>query len=454
MRGASIGPPMRMQLLKYWDRVRSSFWFVPAAMAACAMALSYLTVALDQSVAARHARPWAWAYTGDAQGASAILTSITSSMVNIVGVVFSLTLVALSLAASQFGPRLLRNFMRDTSNQIVLGTFVATFLYCLLVMRTIRRDASAPFVPHLSVTLGVLLACASLGVLIYFIHHVSVSIQADRIIQRVGTELIERVETLFPEQLGQGTAAPHATVPQVSAAVAFERPARTVCATADGYLQLIDAEALMSLASRADVVCEVTRRPGDYLVRGSSLLQVWPAERVADRLIEQIGTAFVLGSQRTSTQDIEHVIGQLVEVAVRALSPGVNDPFTATACIDRLASALCRLAQRRLPSPYRRDEHDVLRIVAPAITFTAMVDCAFNDIRRYGAGSVAVSVRLLQAIDVIARAARRADDIAALRRHAGLIAHAASEAAPETADRTVIEECYAATRRTLDERSL
>ena len=178
---------MRAQLLKYWDRIRSSFWFLPSLMACGAVALALATVALDGSVTDDWLQTLAWVYTGGAEGASAVLETIAGSMITIAGVVFSLTLVALSLASSQFGPRLLRNFMRDTANQVVLGTFVATFLYCLLVLRTIRRADEVAFVPHLSVTLGVLFAIASLGVLIYFIHHVSVSIQADEIIARVGS---------------------------------------------------------------------------------------------------------------------------------------------------------------------------------------------------------------------------------------------------------------------------
>ena len=157
---------MRAQFLKYWERLRSSFWFLPTLMAAAAVGLSFLTVALDQSVTQKWLRSVDWVYNGGTEGASAVLQTIAGSMITIAGVVFSLTLVALSLASSQFGPRLLRNFMRDTTNQLVLGTFIATFLYCLLVLRTIRREEGSLFVPHLSVTLGKVFALASLWVLI------------------------------------------------------------------------------------------------------------------------------------------------------------------------------------------------------------------------------------------------------------------------------------------------
>ncbi|MBC7706367.1 MAG: DUF2254 domain-containing protein, partial [Rhodoferax sp.] len=173
---------MKTQPYKFWDRLRSSLWFVPATMAFLAVALAVAAVELDKAVADDWLLSLGWSYSGGAEGASLVLGTVAGSMIAIAGAVFSMTLVALSLASSQLGPRLLRNFMRDTVNQVVLGTFVATFVYCLLVLRTIRRADEVAFVPHLSVTIGVLLAIVSVGVLIYFIHHISVSIQADQVV--------------------------------------------------------------------------------------------------------------------------------------------------------------------------------------------------------------------------------------------------------------------------------
>ena len=168
----------------------------------------------------------------------------------------------LSLASSQLGPRLLRNFMRDTANQVVLGTFVATFVYCLLVLRTVRRADEVAFVPHLSVSIGVLLAIVSIGVLIYFIHHVSVSIQADEVVARVGRELQEGIDRLYPGQLGKPGSDFSKAPGEAELPVAFAREARPVRSLADGYLQLIDADALMALASEEDLLLRLERRPG------------------------------------------------------------------------------------------------------------------------------------------------------------------------------------------------
>ncbi len=226
---------MKSRLLKYWDLIRSSFWFLPSLLASAAIALAFATVALDGAVTYQWLQTWNLAYTGGAEGASLVLGTIAGSMITIAGLVFSMTLVTLSLAASNFGPRLLQNFMRDTANQVVLGTFVATFLYCLLVLRTIRRADEGAFVPHLSVTLGVLLAMVSIGVLIYFIHHVAVSIQADEIVTRVGADLLDRVERLYPQQFGESLQEESGVRSHIEVPETFERDAQTIIATDEGY---------------------------------------------------------------------------------------------------------------------------------------------------------------------------------------------------------------------------
>lgn len=433
---------MRVQVFKSWDRVRSSFWFLPTVMAGGAVALSFVGVALDERVTDWLSATWGVAFNGGAEGASSMLGTIAGSMITLAGVVFSMTLVALSLASSQLGPRLLRNFMRDTATQVVLGTFVSTFLYCLLVLRTIRRAEEVAFVPHLSVSLGVVFAVVSVGVLIYFIHHVSVSIQANEIVARVGTELIEGLERLFPEHIGQGAPEIPKKPPDVGFLHTFEREARPVESSGDGYVQFIDAEVLMALAIEEDLVIRLERRPGGYVVTGCPLVLVWPGSRDVDQLRDQVNSAFVLGNQRTGHQDVEFTVNQLVEVAVRALSPGLNDPFTAITCVDHLGAALCRLATRDRPSPYRHDEQDQLRVIARTATFPDITDAAFNQIRQYGRSSASVVIRLLETIAMVAGFAHRQEDRAALLRHAEMVVRGAREGLPEADDRRTVEERY------------
>jgi len=433
---------MRVQVFKTWERVHSSFWFLPAVMAGGAMVLAFATVAMDTVVTDWLTLNWGLIFTGGAEGASSLLGAIAGSMITIAGVVFSMTLVALSLASSQLGPRLLRNFMRDTTTQMVLGTFVATFLYCLLVLRTVRRAEEIVFVPHLSVALGVLLAVVSVGVLIYFIHHVSVSIQANEIVARVGRELIEGIERLFPETIGRGAPRIPTDPPDADFLDRFDREARPIGSAGDGYLQFVDGDALMAFAMQEDVVIRLVRRPGDYVVATRPLALVWPGNKVTDQLIDRVNSAFALGNQRTSGQDIEFAVNQLVEIAIRALSPGVNDPFTATTCVDRLGSALCRLAQRDMPSPYRHDTQDQLRVIAPVFTFPDVTDAAFNQIRQYGRSSTAVTIRLLETIAEVAGSVHRSEDRVALLRHVRMIARGSGGGLPEDEDRQEVEERF------------
>lgn len=433
---------MRVKVFKLWARVHSSFWFLPTVMAGGAMVLAFATVALDKTVTDWLTLQWDWTFTGGAEGASSLLGAIAGSMITIAGVVFSMTLVALSLASSQLGPRLLRNFMRDTTTQMVLGMFVATFLYCLLVLRTIRRPEEITFVPHLSVNLGMLLAVVSVGVLIYFIHHVSVSIQANEIVARVGTELIKEIERLFPESIGGEAPQTPTEPPDTTFLDTFGRESRPIGSAGDGYLQFIDGDALMALAMQDDFVIRLERRPGHYIVATRPLARVWPGDRVTDQLMERVNSAFVLGNQRTSGQDIEFAVNQLVEIAIRALSPGVNDPFTAMTCVDHLGSALCRLAQRDMPSPYQYDSQNQLRIISLVFTFPEVTDAAFNQIRQYGRSSVAVTIRLLETIAEVAKFIHQPEDRAALLRHAMLIARGAHGGLPEKEDRQGVEERF------------
>ncbi|MEQ8765475.1 MAG: DUF2254 domain-containing protein [Planctomycetota bacterium] len=436
---------MRGRLFKYWNRIRSGFWFIPATMAGAAVALAFLSVAVDKPLTEWLALSLGLNFTGGAEGASAVLGIIAGSMITIAGVVFSMTLVALSLASSQLGPRLLRTFMRDSTTQVVLGTFIATFLYCLLVLRTIRRAEEVSFVPHLSVTLGVLLAVASVGVLIYFIHHVSVSIQANEIAARIGQQLLGRLETLFPDQIGAGAPKVQTEPHDSSFLEAFDRDSSAVRADGDGYLQFIDGAALLALAVEEDIVVRLERKPGNFVVANCPLALIWPKSRATDKITDQVRSLFVLGNQRTSDQDIEFGVNQLVEIAVRALSPGLNDPFTAMMCVDHLGSVLCRLAARDTPSPHRYDHQNQLRVIAPANTFPEVMDAAFNQVRQYSRTSVAVTLRLLETIAVVAGFARRPGDLAALRQHAEMIGRGAMDALSEREDRRAVEErCQAA----------
>ena len=442
---------MGAKFSKLLDSLHSSFWFIPTLMVVLAIGLSFVTIGIDQKLEADIISDLGWAYALGPNGSRAILSAIAGSMMTVATTAFSITIVALQLASSQFGPRLLRNFMQDTGNQIVLGTFISTFVYSLMVLRTINGVAENEFVPHISVTCGIGLAIASIGVLIYFIHHSATSIQVDHVISKVGCELDEVIDRLFPKQIRRG-ASKHRAEPRPSDIPAnFDREATAIQATSSNYVQAVDTDQLMQIATKANILLQLQRRPGDFVVKGSPLVLVYPIESGGKKLVKQINDAFVLGSQRTDQQDVEFSINQLVEIAVRALSPGINDPFTAIRCIDQLSAALCHLAQKEIPSAYRYDDQDQLRVIAEPMTFADVTDDALNQIRQYGQTSVAVTMRLLEAIAVIAPFTHTKADQTALMRHADMIERGSQEGITEELDRNDVKERYLAAVKAIEQ---
>jgi uncharacterized membrane protein len=411
-------------------------------MAIIAIGLSVAMTHVDEVLTPKLIGTLSWVYTGGPEGARAVLSTIAGSMITVAGVTFSITIVALTLASQQFGPRLLRSFLRDLGNQIVLGTFVSTFIYCLLVLRTVRGNDDAQFVPHLAVTLGVLLAMISLGVLIFFIHHVSTSIQASQIIANVAEDLEGAVVRLFPEKVS------HARAPLTANTAAlpddFDRHVYPVPATSNGYVQAVDGSALLTLATKHDVVVRIDAEAGCFVRHGTTLATIWPEATANDALCESIRATFIVGSARTPTQDVQFFLEQLVELAVRALSPGINDPGTARMCLDRLGQTLCQMATREMPDSCRYADDGQLRVIARPVAFENMVATAFDEIRRYGRSSVSVTVHLLDVIRDIAGCVTREPDRVALSTHAGIIVRDSREAALGDADRTRIEESHRA----------
>jgi uncharacterized membrane protein len=378
---------MMIWLHTTWDRLRSSYWFIPTVMAVIAIALSFASIAADTKFRDDMLREQGWFYTGGSEGARAVLSVIAGSIITVAGTTFSITVAALSLASAQFGPRLLHNFMRDTGNQVVLGTFTSTFLYCLLVLRTVRGLEDNTYVPHLSVTLGVVLAVASLGVLIYFIHHVAESIQVAHIIQVVGYELKSSVERLFPERIG---------APDDTTSADLMEGGVNVRARSEGYIQAIDSDRLMRTAVRCNVRLHLTARPGDYVISGETIAIT--SQTIDDRSASNVQSAFTFGRNRTSYQDAAFAFLQLTEIAVRALSPGVNDPFTAIMCIDQITAAMCYLADRSLPHPVRHDPDGIVRVIARRYEYDDLVEAGYGHIRESAALQSHVSEHLRRQI--------------------------------------------------------
>ncbi len=378
---------MKVKLLKYWDDARSSYWFIPSLMALGAVALSFVTTSLDAAVGTAWLERVDWLRANQPAGARGLLSTIAGSIITVAGVTFSITIAAVAYTSSQYGPRLLTNFMRDRGNQFALGTFIATFLYCLLVLRTIRdADGAAfseAFVPQIAVFCGVVLALASIGVLIFFFHHVPASIHILNVTADVGHELNDRISALFPEMIGQAAPAADGYDPQSDVPGGFYEEAVPINAGGNGYLQQIDEERLLRTASEHDLLLRVRFRPGDFVSGEKALVYAWPAQNVDPAVTDRIRETFALGRQRTPRQDLLFLINELVEIIGRALSPAINEPFTANTCLDWLGTALINIARRDLPGAFRYDEAQALRVIAQPVTFEAFIEAAFAVPRPY-----------------------------------------------------------------------
>lgn len=430
---------MKTWLLNRWTALRASYWFLPTLIAAVAVALSAVMLAIDRHLDNRHLAGLDWVYTGNAEGARSLLATVAGSMINVAGVTFSITIVALSLASSQFGPRLLRNFMRDTGTQTVLGVFIATFLYCLLILREVTGSEEQGFVPAFSITFAVLLTVMSVGVLIYFVHHVAASIQADNVIAAVAADLQSAIDRLCESGAEEPPRNEIETPDFASSATAVAR--------ASGYVQAVDYENLLELAIDNDLVIDLRYRAGGFVTEGTTVARVIPPSRTNEELLAGIGNAFFVGMSATEEQDVEFSIRQLVEIAIRALSPGVNDSFTAMNCVDWLSAVLSKPAQKGLSSGYVVDRNGRLRLIKDRETFAGIVAAAFDQIRQAAAANPAVSIRLLEALRAVALHAGSEDSRSVLMRHATLVRDGAQ--IHNEADRAVLEERFDRLRKEL-----
>ncbi len=431
---------MKTKFLNLVDILRSSFWFVPALLLAVAWVLSIATLTLD--AAFKNQAIEIFGYNRGPDGARLLLSTVAGSVIGVAGVSFSITIAALSLASSQLGPRLLRTFMRDVGNQLVLGTLLATFLYCLLILRTINGTGNEAFVPHISVVASLLLAVASLGVLIYFISHVSSSMQADRVAATVNRELEGVINRVFPEKTTQEKPERRLGSIYKDSAMQLEHNSDEICAVKSGYLQAIDIETLVSVAEKCDVLLRLERRPGDFVVRGSRLALFSSTKSSKEKLSKKVNEACLFGVQRTPIQDVDFAINQLVEIAVRALSPGINDPFTAITCINWLGRALCQITERAFPSPYHYDKEHILRVISQPPTFEKITDAVFNQIREAAHTNTAVTLCLLETIHNVLAFTKDHEVHVVLLRHAEHILQSSREGLSLEADRQVVQRRY------------
>lgn len=403
------------------EAIGSSYWFIPSLMAVLAAVAAALMLRLDRHVPAEWLTGIRWIYSGDADGARAVLSTVAGSMVTVAGVVFSITIVVLSLASSQFGPRLIRNFLRDTGTEVVLGTFIATFVYCLLVLRSVRGGDDG-FVPQLAVTAGVGTGVLSLAVLIYFIQHVAGSIRVEAVIHSASRDVEHTIADVFPARIGHDPHAVSAAADELGRVREDHGIPYVVTSDRAGYIEHLDGSGLLGVATDHDVMFELLRRPGDYVAVAEPVARVWWAGDRGRELGDMLRERLFIGRQRTPRHDVVAAVERLTEIAARAISPGINDPYTAINCIDELSAGLSRLAAGETPAAFRYDTGGRLRLIAVPVTFAEVLTAAYGPLRLYGASQPAVLTALLQGLIRIGRCTERVDVRVALREVADSVA--------------------------------
>lgn len=412
------------------EALRTTLWVVPTLETAAATILFAIMYAIDRASYRGDLDLPGWVNNGSADAARQILIAIAAMVITVVGLVFSITIVALTLASTQFGPRILRGFIRDLGTQVTLGTFVATFVYAILALGSISQG-NPDFVPHLAITVVLGLVLVDIGVLVYFIHHVATSIQLTEVVAGIARDLARGIANEVSDGASEADA-------EMSAAErdSLNRLAQSgadLPARESGYLQFVGYDVMVDIAKRSDAVIEMLYRPGHFVIEGLPLARVWPAAALPT-IAASLEKAHVTGAHRTLTQDLAFAIDQLVEIAIRALSPALNDTFTAMTCVDWLGDALSKISGSWNSRRLHFDALGNLRVVSAQINYTRLVERAFDKIRQAGRGMPAIMIRQL---DALTRVMHHTTDPAhrdALVRQAAMILRSSDESVQEPDD--------------------
>ena len=432
--------------------LRQNYWFWPSVLTLLAIALGFAMPVLDRAVGNEWIADLGMVRGMQVEGTRGLLTTLAASVLGVAGVSFSITIVAVSFASGNYGPRLIGNFMRDRTNQVVLGVFLATFVYCIVLLRAVHSatgegggEALDAFVPQTSVLLAMGLTLVSVGALIYFIHHVPESINIMNLSARIGQELRTTIEAELgeaespegePHPALAGSRRPPDDEPEDDALMHETR------APYAGYVQRYDLDRLRELAEEHDLRVRILVRPGEFVVAGATLFRAWPKGHMSEETAEAIEQCAIVGSERTSGQDVLFLSDELVEMVGRALSPGVNDPHTAMTCLDWLRVGLTEFA-RRCPGP-RDDEGPVLY---ERVTFERMLERSFGRMRQYVAADRNVTLHALDLLADLAAMTRREGQREAVLGEMARLAGSADELLSESAAREEVAERFARARR-------
>ncbi len=426
-----------------WRRLRSSFWFTPSMIVVVSGVLAIVLIEASTRMDNESLMRFPRLFGAGAEGSRGMLSTIAGSMMSIVGITFSMTLVALSLTSSQYSSRVLRNFMSSRVTQIALGAFLGIFTYCLIVLRTIRGGNEGAFVPALAVFVGVVLALGGVGVLIFFLHHIASSIQASSIISSVAEETLSAVNRLFPEELGEEEEETEESEGRSGNLGRNGFKWHQVPAVKNGYIQSVDVTELLETAERCGTVIRIDRAIGEFVIAGYPVVSMSGEHPPTQPACDAVIRSFAVSRYRTVDQDVGFGIVQIVDVALKALSTGVNDTTTAVTCIDYLTAILAQLAPRRIPDAHRYKNGE-LRAIVRGPGFGRLLELAFDQIRQSSERNVVVMLRILQSMGMLSTLTRSIHRREALRNQVQRIAELAERTVAAPDERELVQKAVLA----------
>lgn len=383
------------RLRNFLSLLRGQLWPVPVLFTMGAGGLAFVLLSYGHLLTPK-SDIW-WIFSGDAGTARDLLGSLLSGLMTMTSLVVSVTFVILTLSANQLGPRLILIFMGDRQIQSVLGLFIGTILYVVLVLRTLDDTLGSDGVPHLAVTVASVLTILCLLALLFYIHKIARSIIADNVVEAVWQEFRKTLREILPDRDSQRSASIEP----------FNGPHWSMGIGKVGYIQVVNYKRLLAIASETDVCLVVKVRAGHYVLKEARHIEIYCAESPSEELCDRLRSAITVGTQRTPAQDPEQGIRQLVEIATRALSPGINDPFTALAVTDRVGAAMEEVFGRGLQKCVFSDTKGKIRVIADRDDIAGLLAAAFNPIRQHGAGDPAILIHLAEVISDLAQSARQ-----------------------------------------------
>jgi uncharacterized membrane protein len=422
---------MRARFLHILHILRTSFWPLPSLFCFCAIGLAHFALYFDREF---KDQLLSFSLMTTPEGLRSLLSTNAAAILTLGGLVFSSTLVALTLASSQYGPRLLHNFIRSRISQITLGILLGNFLFCLVVLREVRQE----FLPHIAALIAFLLTIGSLLAFIYFVHHLVHSLRAESIIASVFQELEDAIERLFPETLSKAKSEKNAESDRETWEEIENE--NTVCSEKSGYLQRCEVHKLVEIAEESDLRIRLLVRPGQLVYEGDAIVATNSSEEVAEKVQREIRGCFVVGNQRTKEQDFEFSIRQLVEIASRSLSPGINDPFTAINCIDFLSIAMAEVVTRALPKRTFHGPSGVARVRTRPESFRSLLGASFHQLRQDASSRADVSIRILEGLHAIGKRTREPEQLEAVQELASLVQERATSVNHTAFDEGIIRE--------------